>query len=155
MRCWCGYLSVARCRLFAYDPADATAVPILLNPKAQFFVEAPLIPQPPGHLGVSVILESWSFGDDGNYFWSYFSFSETASLLRIELLVKILCIFWFIASFYIMYASTYGWIKMNIFAFTRSFRYGGVIPCSTRNAMMATLKSSRCGRCSQCRVARA
>jgi len=25
MRCWCGYLSAARCRLFAYDPADATA----------------------------------------------------------------------------------------------------------------------------------
>jgi len=31
----------------------------------------------------------------------------------IELLVKILCIFWFVVSFYIMYASTYGWIKMN------------------------------------------
>jgi len=27
MRCWCGYLSGARCRLFAYGPADATAVP--------------------------------------------------------------------------------------------------------------------------------
>jgi len=27
---------------------------------------------------------------------------------KIELLVKILCIFWFIVSFYIMYASTYG-----------------------------------------------
>jgi len=27
MRCWCGYLSVARCRLFANGPADATAVP--------------------------------------------------------------------------------------------------------------------------------
>jgi len=27
MRCWCGYLSVAMCRLFAYGPADATAVP--------------------------------------------------------------------------------------------------------------------------------
>ena len=25
MRCWCGYLSVARRRLFAYGPADATA----------------------------------------------------------------------------------------------------------------------------------
>ena len=24
MRCWCGYLSGARCRLFAYVPADAT-----------------------------------------------------------------------------------------------------------------------------------
>jgi len=25
MRCWCGYLSGAMCRLFAYSPADATA----------------------------------------------------------------------------------------------------------------------------------
>jgi len=25
MRCWCGYQSGARCRLFAYGPADATA----------------------------------------------------------------------------------------------------------------------------------
>ena len=24
MGCWCGYLSGARCRLFAYGPADAT-----------------------------------------------------------------------------------------------------------------------------------
>ena len=24
MRCWCGYLSGARCRLYAYGPADAT-----------------------------------------------------------------------------------------------------------------------------------
>jgi len=27
MRCWCGYLSGARCRLFVYGPADATAIP--------------------------------------------------------------------------------------------------------------------------------
>jgi len=27
MRCWCGYLSGARCRLFAYGPVDATAIP--------------------------------------------------------------------------------------------------------------------------------
>ena len=26
-RCWCGYLSGARCRLFAYGPADTTTVP--------------------------------------------------------------------------------------------------------------------------------
>jgi len=25
MRCWCGYLSGASCRLFAYGPGDATA----------------------------------------------------------------------------------------------------------------------------------
>jgi len=35
------------------------------------------------------------------------------------------------------------------------FRYGGTRPCSTRNAMTAILKSTRCGRRSQCRVARA
>ena len=28
MGCWCGYLSAARCRLFAYGPADASAFPI-------------------------------------------------------------------------------------------------------------------------------
>jgi len=28
-RCWCGYLSGARCRQFAYGPADATAIPKL------------------------------------------------------------------------------------------------------------------------------
>ena len=27
MRCWCGYRSGMRCRLFAYGPADATASP--------------------------------------------------------------------------------------------------------------------------------
>ena len=27
MTCWCGYLSGVRCRLFAYGPADATAIP--------------------------------------------------------------------------------------------------------------------------------
>ena len=27
MRCWCGCLSGVRCRLFAYGPADATAIP--------------------------------------------------------------------------------------------------------------------------------
>ena len=26
-RCWCSYLSGARCRLFPYGPADATAIP--------------------------------------------------------------------------------------------------------------------------------
>ena len=33
MSCWCGYLSKARCRLFAYCPADATA-----SPKPQHFL---------------------------------------------------------------------------------------------------------------------
>ena len=27
MRCWCGYLSGLRCKLFAYGPADVTAIP--------------------------------------------------------------------------------------------------------------------------------
>ena len=33
IRCWCGYLSGARCRLFAYGPADATGSknPLLLT----------------------------------------------------------------------------------------------------------------------------
>ena len=32
MRCWCGYLSGARCRLFAYGPADAIPKPHPLLP---------------------------------------------------------------------------------------------------------------------------
>jgi len=28
--CWCGYLSEARCKWFAYGPADATATPSCL-----------------------------------------------------------------------------------------------------------------------------
>ena len=31
MTCWCGYLSGARCRLFAYGPADANASPNLIT----------------------------------------------------------------------------------------------------------------------------
>ena len=31
MRCWCGYLSEVRCRLFAYGPGDATGIPKLHN----------------------------------------------------------------------------------------------------------------------------
>ena len=31
MGCWCGYLSGASCRLFAYGPADATAVSCLFT----------------------------------------------------------------------------------------------------------------------------
>ena len=36
MRCCCGYLSGARCRLFAYGPADATAVPKTPSSLASF-----------------------------------------------------------------------------------------------------------------------
>ena len=36
---------------------------------------------------------------------------------------------------------------------TSWFRYDGARPCSTQNVMTATLKSTRCGRRSQCRVA--
>jgi len=34
MRCCCGYLSGARCRLYAYGPADATAIqnPVISYP---------------------------------------------------------------------------------------------------------------------------
>ena len=35
MMCWCGYLSGARCRLFAYGPADAIAVPHLASFKSR------------------------------------------------------------------------------------------------------------------------
>jgi len=47
MRCWCGYLSGARCRLFAYGPTDATAsqnpvisCPILIQTGFTFLVPA-------------------------------------------------------------------------------------------------------------------
>jgi len=32
IRCWCGYLSGARCKWFAYGPANATATPFSLAP---------------------------------------------------------------------------------------------------------------------------
>jgi len=34
--CWCGYLSGSRCRLFAYGPADATAIPKTPSSPASF-----------------------------------------------------------------------------------------------------------------------
>ena len=46
VRCWCGYLSTARCRL-AYGPADATATHCLLLSKIQI-VFTFLVP---AHLG--------------------------------------------------------------------------------------------------------
>jgi len=36
MRCWCGYLSAERYRLFAYDSADATAIPKTPSSLASF-----------------------------------------------------------------------------------------------------------------------
>jgi len=36
MRCWCGYLSGTRCRLFAYGPVDAAAVPNPTSSLASF-----------------------------------------------------------------------------------------------------------------------
>ena len=59
VRCWCGYLSGARCRLFAYGLADATAIPkphhLLphLNPDC-FSVFAFLIPAYSGCPGKKV-----------------------------------------------------------------------------------------------------
>jgi len=53
MRCWCGYLSAARWRLFAYGPAHATATPkpyhLLphLNPD-WFYLSVPIYPGYPG-----------------------------------------------------------------------------------------------------------
>ena len=60
MRCWCGYLSGARCRLFAYGPSDATAIPkphcLLLHLNPDWFhlththttVKRPLVRDNPG-----------------------------------------------------------------------------------------------------------
>ena len=36
IRCWCGYLSGVRCRLFVYGPADATAIPKTPSSLASF-----------------------------------------------------------------------------------------------------------------------
>jgi len=47
MRCWCGYLSGARCRLFAYGlgPADATASQNpSFSPSPSFTVLVPAYP---------------------------------------------------------------------------------------------------------------
>ena len=40
VRCWHGYLSGARCKWFAYGPADATAIPSSLAPVKSFLVPA-------------------------------------------------------------------------------------------------------------------
>jgi len=54
MRCWCGYLSEARCRLFAYGPADAAVIPkphnllLHLNLHHWFTFLVPAYPACPG-----------------------------------------------------------------------------------------------------------
>jgi len=54
MRCWCGYLSGARCTLFKYGTADATDIPnphhLLpqLNPDWFYLSGAGLYPGCPG-----------------------------------------------------------------------------------------------------------
>jgi len=57
MRCWCGYLSGARCRLYAYGPADATAsqnpiITHLIWIQAGFTL---LVPAYPGFLGKEAV----------------------------------------------------------------------------------------------------
>jgi len=60
MKCWCRYLSGVRCRLFAYGPADATAIPKrhhllpLLNPRVQTGFTF-LVPAYPGCLGKEAV----------------------------------------------------------------------------------------------------
>ena len=56
MRCWCGYLSGSRCGLFAYGPADATAIlkPYCLLPH--------LIPDWFYHYGTGLTRLSWKRG---------------------------------------------------------------------------------------------
>ena len=51
MRCWCGYLSGVRCRLFAYGPADATAIPKTKSSLASF--KSRLVLPLPDYLGYS------------------------------------------------------------------------------------------------------
>ena len=58
MGCWCGYLSGARCRLFAYGPADATAVPkpqhlCLIKIQTDFTLLEPAYPGCPGKEAVN------------------------------------------------------------------------------------------------------
>jgi len=59
VRRWCGYLSGARCRLFAYGPADATAchrklhhLLSHLNPGGWFTFLVPACPGCPGKVAV-------------------------------------------------------------------------------------------------------
>ena len=58
MRCWCGYLSGARCKWFAYGSADATAIPsslASLNPK-WFCLSGAVLP---GSAGILLLLQSF------------------------------------------------------------------------------------------------
>jgi len=53
MRCWCGYLSGPRCKLFAYGPADADAIPkphhlLLIQIQTGFTFLVPAYPGCPG-----------------------------------------------------------------------------------------------------------
>jgi len=55
MRCWCGYLSGVRCRLFAYGAADATVIPKHrhflhhLNPDCFYLFTLPRLSWKRGH----------------------------------------------------------------------------------------------------------
>ena len=57
MKCWCGYLSAAGCRLFAYGPADATAsqnpiISCLIEIQTRFTFLVPAYPGCPGKKAV-------------------------------------------------------------------------------------------------------
>jgi len=65
MKCWCGYLSEARCRLFAYGPADVADIPnshhLLphLNPE-WFYLSAWCRLISPGCPGKKAVKRVWS-----------------------------------------------------------------------------------------------
>ena len=60
MRCWCGYLSAARCSLFAYGPFDATAIskPHHLLPHLNLSARRAKVSTP--HVRSSCLCRGWS-----------------------------------------------------------------------------------------------
>ena len=84
MRCWCGYLSGARCRLFAYGPADVADIPnphhLLphLNPEWFYLSGAGLYPE--------VVLEKRPLSGCGQWIGS--SPSSAALALLVEVVVR-------------------------------------------------------------------
>jgi len=53
--CWCGYLSAAKCKQFAYGPADATATPSSLASLKSRIGFAFLVPDNPGCPGEEAV----------------------------------------------------------------------------------------------------
>ena len=74
VRCWCGYLSGARCRL-AHGPADATAMPKMTRLVVPFLYRLKRVVLDKGPLNGCVciydrLLTDWRYGDSaGTYHW--------------------------------------------------------------------------------------